>query len=70
MVHSLDSLMESWSYYVRGDHEKMLKIDPHTVETLQGLAPCVSVKDAKVVKGLVLSGEVFSEFTSSEHKAI
>jgi hypothetical protein len=48
----------------------MLKIDPHTVETLQGLAPCVSVKDAKVVKGLVLSGEVFSEFTSSERKAI
>lgn len=48
----------------------MLKIDPYTVETLQGLAPSVSVKDAKAVKGLVLSGEVFSKFTSSERKAI
>ncbi|PKX96278.1 uncharacterized protein P174DRAFT_457089 [Aspergillus novofumigatus IBT 16806] len=56
MVHGLDSLLESWSYYVRGDCEKMLKIDLHT--------------DVKVVKGLVLSREVFSEFTSSECKAI
>jgi hypothetical protein len=48
---------------------KMLKIDPHTVEKLQGLAPSVSVKDAKVVKGLVVSGQVFSDFTSSERKA-
>ncbi|KAF7136920.1 hypothetical protein CNMCM5793_006582 [Aspergillus hiratsukae] len=70
MVHGLGSLLESWSYYVRGDRAKMLKIDPHTVETLQGFAPSVSVKDAKVVKGLVLSGEVFSKFTSSERKAI
>ncbi|KAH2727859.1 hypothetical protein KXV31_004273, partial [Aspergillus fumigatus] len=70
MVHGLDSLLESWSYYVRGDRAKMLKIDPYTVETLQGLAPSVSVKDAKAVKGLVLSGEVFSKFTSSERKAI
>lgn len=69
MVHGLDSLLESWSYYVRGDRAKMLKIDPYTVETLQGLAPSVSVKDAKAVKGLVLSGEVFSKFTSSERKA-
>ncbi|KAL5687471.1 hypothetical protein EMGR_001738 [Emarellia grisea] len=70
MVHGLGSLLESWSCYVRGDRAKMLKIDPHTVETLQGLAPSVSVKDAKVVKGLVVSGEVFSNFTSSERKAI
>jgi hypothetical protein len=48
----------------------MLKIDPHTVEKLQGLAPSVSVKDAKVVKGLVVSGQVFSDFTSSERKGI
>lgn len=70
MVHGLGSLLESWSYYVRGDCAKMLKIDPHTVEKLQGLAPSVSVKDAKVVKGLVVSGQVFSDFTSSERKGI
>lgn len=48
----------------------MLKIDPHTVEKLQGLAPSVSVKDEKVVEGLVVSGQVFSNFTSSERKAV
>ncbi|GFF96384.1 hypothetical protein IFM53868_08512 [Aspergillus udagawae] len=70
MAHGLGSLLESWSYYVRGDRAKMLKIDPHTVEKLQGLAPSVSVKDAKVIKGLVVSGQVFSNFTSSERKAL
>jgi hypothetical protein len=48
----------------------MLKIDPHTVEKLQGLAPSVSVTDKKVVKGLVVSGQVFSNFTSAERKAV
>ncbi|KAI2835487.1 hypothetical protein CBS11350_10013 [Aspergillus niger] len=70
MVHGLGSLLESWSYYVRGDRAKMLKIDPQTVGKLQGLAPSVSVKDKKVVKGLVLSGQVFSNFTSCERRAV
>ncbi|KAF4210314.1 hypothetical protein CNMCM5878_004631 [Aspergillus fumigatiaffinis] len=70
MVYGLGSLLESWSYYVRGDRAKMLKIDPHTVEKLQGLAPSVSVRDKKVVEGLVVSGQVFSNFTSAERKAV
>jgi hypothetical protein len=40
------------------------------VEKLQGLAPSVSIKDAKIIKGLILSREVFSKFISSEHKSI
>ncbi|KAL5332201.1 hypothetical protein BJX70DRAFT_384851 [Aspergillus crustosus] len=55
---------------MRDDHAKMLKIDPYTVKRLQGMAPGVSAKDTRIVKGLVLSGEVFSKFTSSERKAI
>ncbi|KAL4810572.1 hypothetical protein BDV18DRAFT_47 [Aspergillus unguis] len=70
MVHGLGSVLELWSYYMRGDQAMMLKIDPYTVERLQGMAPGVSAKDTKIVKGLVLSGEVFSKFTSSERKAI
>jgi hypothetical protein len=70
MVHGLGSLLESWSYYVRGNHAKILKINLYTVEKLQGLAPSVSIKDAKIVKGLILSREVFSKFTLSEHKSI
>jgi hypothetical protein len=48
----------------------MLKINPYTVEKLQGFAPSVSTKDKKVVKGLVVSRQVFSNFTLSEHKAV
>lgn len=70
MVHGLGSVLELWSYYMRGDQAMMLKIDPYTVERLQGMAPGVSAKDTRMVKGLVLSGEVFSKFTSSERKAI
>jgi hypothetical protein len=49
---------------------KMLKIDLYTVEKLQGLAPSVSIKDAKIVKGLILSREVFLKFILSECKSI
>ena len=48
----------------------MLKVDVHTVETLQLLAPGISSKDRITVKGLVHSGEVFSNFTTSERSSI
>lgn len=48
----------------------MLQVDVYTVETLQLLAPGISSKDRTTVKGLVYSGEVFSEFTSSERQSI
>ncbi|KAL5042076.1 hypothetical protein BDW71DRAFT_211535 [Aspergillus fruticulosus] len=60
MVYGLGSVLKLWSYYMRDDHADMLKVDPYTVERLQGLAPGVSAKDTKIVKGIVLSGEVFS----------
>lgn len=48
----------------------MAKIDQHTVDTLQLRAPTVSRTDAKAVKGLILSGEVFAHFSESERTAI
>jgi hypothetical protein len=48
----------------------MLKINLYIVEKLQGLAPSVSIKDAKIVKGLILSREVFLKFTLSKYKSI
>ncbi|KAJ5917587.1 hypothetical protein N7466_011141 [Penicillium verhagenii] len=70
IVHALTKLLQFWSSLVRHDREKMLKIDRYTVETLQLLAPGVSLKDRTTVKGLLHSGEVFSEFTSSERISI
>ena len=48
----------------------MLKIDVNTVETLQLLAPGISLKDRITVKGLVHSGGVFSNFTTSQRSSI
>ena len=48
----------------------MLKVNINTVETLQLLAPGISSKDRITVKGLVHSGEVFSNFTTSERSSI
>ncbi|KAJ5178973.1 hypothetical protein N7492_002183 [Penicillium capsulatum] len=48
----------------------MLRIDTHTVETLQLLAPGISSKDRITVKGFVHSGEVFPNFTKSERSSI
>lgn len=48
----------------------MAKIDLHTVDSLQRHAPNASEVDKKVVKGLIVSGEVFSEFTEPERLSI
>ncbi|KAJ6027955.1 hypothetical protein N7540_003531 [Penicillium herquei] len=70
MVHALNQLLHFWSSLVGHDRAKMLRIDRHTVDTLQLLAPGVSSKDRTAVKGIVHSGEVFSNFTDSERSSI
>ncbi|KAJ5216815.1 hypothetical protein N7468_009823 [Penicillium chermesinum] len=70
IVHALNKLLEFWSSLLENDRIKMLKVDPHTVEVLQLLAPGVSSKDRITVKGLVHSGEVFPGFTASERSSI
>lgn len=70
IVHTLNSLLEEWSYYLSCDRAKMMKMDPQTVARLQGKAPGISAQDAREVEGLVLSGAVFQNFASSERKDI
>ena len=70
MVYILTRLQQYWSSLVGHDRTKMLKVNPYMVETLQLLAPRVSSKDRTTVKGLVYSGEVFSNFTVSERTSI
>jgi hypothetical protein len=48
----------------------MARIDLHTVDTLQLYAPRASKADRKAVKGKILGGEVFSNFSRSERDAI
>lgn len=48
----------------------MAKIDIDTVEVLQLKAPAASAADARVIKGMILSGEAFSLLTEPERTAI
>lgn len=48
----------------------MVNIDSHTVDTLQLLAPKASKADKNAVKGLILSGEVFTDFNEADRAAI
>ncbi|KAL4891328.1 hypothetical protein BDV59DRAFT_203528 [Aspergillus ambiguus] len=70
MVTGLQNLRKYWSSLFKGDCGKMLRLDVPTVEKLQLLAPGLSAKDTLTVKGLVLSGEVFSNFSESERRSI
>ncbi|KAF7134091.1 hypothetical protein CNMCM5793_005720 [Aspergillus hiratsukae] len=48
----------------------MKMIDTKTVNLLEGLAPGVSAADGRRVTGLVLSGDVFEEFSEDERQGI
>jgi hypothetical protein len=48
----------------------MAHIDLHTVDTLQLYAPRASTIDRKTVKGKILGGEVFANFSRTKRAAI
>lgn len=60
-------MADFWSALVGHDTTSVTKIDQDTVEKLQLLVPCV---ESPSVHGLVLSGQVFSEFDESERTEI
>ncbi|KAF9883067.1 hypothetical protein FE257_004124 [Aspergillus nanangensis] len=66
MVTGLQNLKEYWSSIFKGDRGKMLRLDVYTVEKIPLLAPGLSTKETRTVQGLVLSGEVFSNFSEPE----
>ncbi|EQL28304.1 hypothetical protein BDFG_08923 [Blastomyces dermatitidis ATCC 26199] len=70
IVTYLAHVKQFWSSLVDDDRDKMMKIDLHTVEILQLLAPGVSRKDAKTVRCVVLGGEAFTNFNDSDRAAI
>ena len=52
------------------DKTAMLKVDPATVEALQFMAPWASIYDAKILRGKVLSGGIFSNFSQQQREEI
>jgi hypothetical protein len=59
-----------WATLVDHDRTQMARIDLHTVDTLQLYAPRASTVDRKTVKGKILSGEAFSDFSRTERATI
>ncbi|RAL09441.1 uncharacterized protein BO97DRAFT_445522 [Aspergillus homomorphus CBS 101889] len=70
VIHYLRHVKNFRATLVHEDPAQMARIDLHTVDTLQLYAPRVSTVDRKIVKGKILSGEVFSNFSRSERVAI
>ncbi|KAL3705906.1 hypothetical protein TMatcc_006915 [Talaromyces marneffei ATCC 18224] len=72
IVHYLTShLRKFWASLVSPDPtnpdlEAMMKIDAHTVERLELMAPKASYRDARKVQRLLHSGKVLSNFNLSE----
>ncbi|KAJ5155476.1 hypothetical protein N7492_008279 [Penicillium capsulatum] len=70
VIHYLKHVKNFWATLVNHDRAQMARIDLHTVDTLQLYAPRASTVDRKIVKGKILGGEVFSNFSRSERVAI
>ncbi|KAL3430341.1 hypothetical protein BDV09DRAFT_199731 [Aspergillus tetrazonus] len=68
ILNHLRFIQEFWSSIVTPDG--LMRVDQQTVERLQLMAPGVSAADSRVVHGLVISGQVFSEFTVEERELI
>ncbi|KUL81736.1 hypothetical protein ZTR_09842 [Talaromyces verruculosus] len=67
VVRYLNHVRDFWYGLANHDVASVTKIDQITVETLQLMSPSI---EAREVKGLVLSGQVFSKFNDNERVAI
>ncbi|KAH2485028.1 hypothetical protein KXW70_006920, partial [Aspergillus fumigatus] len=70
IVHYLRVIWTFWAALANHDRTWMARIDTHTVDELQLYAPRASKVDWTTVKGKILSGEVFSNFSRSERASI
>ncbi|EER43197.1 conserved hypothetical protein [Histoplasma capsulatum H143] len=67
IAHYLNYVKDFWFSLVNNDPASVVKIDQNTVETLQLMVPRV---EARVVRGLVTSGQIFTNFHEGERDAI
>ncbi|OJD23472.1 hypothetical protein ACJ73_05169 [Blastomyces percursus] len=67
IIHYLNYVKDFWFSLVNDDPESVAKIDQHTVEALQLMAPRA---EAKAVRGPVTSGQIFSDSDEAERDAI
>lgn len=63
-------IYNTYLYFVDGDENALRRIGSDTVNSIHLMAPGSSEKDAILMRGMVLSGKAFGEFTEEERSDI
>jgi len=66
----LDHIKQVWHKLLRGDKQALQKVDQVTVKALELKAPKSSGRDAQVLQGQLLSGQIFGVFSQQDREAI
>ncbi|OBT56666.1 hypothetical protein VE04_03822 [Pseudogymnoascus sp. 24MN13] len=70
VIHYLQHIKEFWHRLLRGNYTALRKVDEATVKALELKSPRYSRRDARVLQGLVMRGEIFAEFSQPEREVI
>ncbi|KAK6592219.1 hypothetical protein H4I96_12079 [Botrytis cinerea] len=69
-LHYLEHIRQFWHRIFRGDKNALSRVNNFDVKSLELKAPGYSTQDAQVLKGELLSGQIFSNFNQQEREAI
>ncbi|CAG8416235.1 unnamed protein product [Penicillium salamii] len=66
----LDHIYETYLFFVNGDKNSLKRIESDTINSIHLMAPGHSSKDSIMLRGMILSGQVFGAFNEHERTAI
>ncbi|TGO07234.1 hypothetical protein BTUL_0306g00130 [Botrytis tulipae] len=69
-LHYLEHIRQFWHRIFHGDKNALSRVNNFDVKSLELKAPGYSTQDAQVLKGELLSGQIFSNFNQLEREAI
>ncbi|KFY50504.1 hypothetical protein V495_00220 [Pseudogymnoascus sp. VKM F-4514 (FW-929)] len=70
LIHYLQHIKEFWHRLLRGNYSALRKLDEATVKALELKSPRYSRRDARVLQGLLMRGQIFTEFSQPEREVI
>ena len=70
LIHYLQHIKEFWHRLLRGNYTALRKVDEATVKALELKSPRYSRRDARVLQGLLMRGQIFAEFSQPERELI
>lgn len=69
-MHYLEHILHSWSFLLKHDENLRARLDPSTVEHLQGLAPQFSLADRRKISSLIRDGRLFPALHDRELRRV